>query len=396
MVTMTSLRITFLFFTAYYCSLTLAAPWIVTKYLQETTISLNTRFYTDSYATEAIWVSLTAEDPSLLATTTTTNSFATDVTYVNIFVEPSQGKSYDRSEIGVHTYWVHVTRTWPETCASTGTYTTDSVVDVPYQIEWAVTPTATATIKSQYYTNGIALTETMEYLDPTDLPSDVRSSLLSDPSPPEFEFCSEPGDFGFEEGCWNVTWHVAGTAIGGEHCCGEDDCHRTWGIERWALAPIIIGAWFGFVLLVSLIYSFVGFRKLMTGQRAPRGIPGPFICLLPILSCILLLALRKGYQAKPPEERAELRSKWEAMSIGKKMGLWLRWGFSYKYPPMLGTPPPKIGSKSAENSPPASATTGEAMAQGAETPYEPPPLVYSAASRETEAALPADETQDRR
>lgn len=129
--------------------------------------------------------------------------------------------------------------------------------------------------------------------------------------------------------------------------------------------------------------SVVGFKKLMTGNRAPRGIPNAFLCLLPILSCLLFFALGKGYHAKLPEERAELRKQWEGMSFGKKVVLGMRWGFSYKYPPMLGTPPPRLDSHKPDRQESVPMTAvATTTTQTEDSPLEPPPPPYQSSSNQ--------------
>jgi hypothetical protein len=41
-----------------------------------------------------------------------------------------------------------------------------------------------------------------------------------------------------------------------------------------------------------------------------------------------------------------LQEKWEQMGFWRKVGLWLRWGFGFSYPPMLGPAPVKVGRPS--------------------------------------------------
>lgn len=120
------------------------------------------------------------------------------------------------------------------------------------------------------------------------------------------------------DGCRDIIWRISGSTLDGAYCCA-DGCHRTWDLEPWHFPLIAVLSWFGFFLLVGLIFNMIGSRNLMIGSRAPRGIPGAFLCLLPILSFLLVFALWKGYSAKRPEERADLRKQWDGMSFGRKI-----------------------------------------------------------------------------
>ncbi|EFR03385.1 hypothetical protein MGYG_06384 [Nannizzia gypsea CBS 118893] len=48
----------------------------------------------------------------------------------------------------------------------------------------------------------------------------------------------------------------------------------------------------------------------------------------------------RGYRPKPREEQEELERNWKSMSFAAKFTLWLKYGFSRSYPPMLGAAPP--------------------------------------------------------
>lgn len=344
-------------FLYYLCSLASAIPWIVTSYLEEITKTGLPATSTGSQLPTGTWVVPTVDSPTAVQTWTTVG-LESDVTYVNVLLEPSQGRPHTESP-GYGDYYVQITPTWPVSCTrTTGTFTTEMPVYVPYDIRWALTPTSTS---------GRAL-----YLDPIDVPPNVMSGIES----AAFEYGACNYASGDDPSCITYTHLFLGSEIGAKKCC-SGVCHHIWGIEHWHLAPIIIGAWFGFFLIVGLISNMIGFRSLMIGKRASRGLPGAFICLLPLLSCLLLCFRRPGFQARPPEEQAELKKQWKEMSFGRKVALWFRWGFSNKYPPMLGTPPPRSNSNESRVArSPAVATTAT---QPRDSSLELAPPAYSAA-----------------
>lgn len=56
-------------------------------------------------------------------------------------------------------------------------------------------------------------------------------------------------------------------------------------------------------------------------------------------TCFFLCCLKRGYTRKSPEEQTLLKTQWQEMGFGKKLGRWLKWGFRYKYPTFLGPAP---------------------------------------------------------
>jgi hypothetical protein len=358
------------------CSLASAAPWIVTTYFEEATHtkpagSEATTSRDDSMPT-GVWIDPTVDDPAAIQTWTSVLDDV-DITFVNVLVEPSQGRPHTESHASGD-YYVQVTEPWPSSCPeSTGTLTTEVAVYVPWDVRSALTPTSTGQNTLNPTTTRMKL-----YLDPTDVPADVLSTAISG-----IFYCDSTygygDDYDYDLSCVEYGYFVFGNEIGVEECC-SDGCHQKWGLQFWSLAVVIVASWFGFFLILGIAASVYRFKKLMVGDRSKRGLPGVFACLLPLLSCLLLFFSRHGYQARPPEEQAELRKKWDAMSFGTKTALWFRWGFSSKYPPMLGTPPPRYSSRNGKDT--NTSTSGAAAAQERNMEHEPAPPAYGSADVE--------------
>ena len=94
--------------------------------------------------------------------------------------------------------------------------------------------------------------------------------------------------------------------------------------------------------LMGLIQSVLQFRALMVGKRARRGLPTMFVFLIPIVMLVLLKFMRTRYEARDSLDQADLRRQWDAILFWKKVSLWLKYGFTNDYPPMLGNPPQKV------------------------------------------------------
>jgi hypothetical protein len=199
--------------------------------------------------------------------------------------------------------------------------------------------------------------------------------------------------------CQYVEFGISNHRIGGGYKCSNGYFHQ-WGLDRPHLAAVVAGAWVVFVILMGLIQSIVRFRKLMLGKRVRRGFPTLFTCVVPILSVLAFSFWTSGYAARVKSEQTALKKQWDDMSIWRKFRLWLRYGFTKGYPPMLGQAPPRIGWSHIEQP----ASTGVASVRDtqeeegvlAPPPYSRPPsplplqpMPSSSASSSEIAIIPA-------
>jgi hypothetical protein len=329
-----------------------ASPWIGTQYVEifETTVLDG---FTASYLTEdpivrtsIIPISPTGTNPSVVSTFTRIEGYSSDVTAINLVVAPTAGVAITSNTF--YQYYVEVAYTAPASCSYTtsATITTAIPVNMPYDAERLVHPTTvvTSTQTYQYITNQITYTQAM--LDPSDIPSSVLASVSSLYKPSRFTSCvhnyysggssgsgSSSGgssSSGSYAGCDKFTWYIGGSAFSGGYCC-SDGCHYTWGISPVGLFLAIFFSWFGLFLILGLWESWFIFRRAMLGQKVRRGLPYAFAFLCPILSCFLLLTVKK-YDAKTPDQQTWLAGRWKSMSGGAKVGLWLKKFFNRRDP----------------------------------------------------------------
>ncbi|KFY90269.1 hypothetical protein V498_06062, partial [Pseudogymnoascus sp. VKM F-4517 (FW-2822)] len=139
----------------------------------------------------------------------------------------------------------------------------------------------------------------------------------------------------------------------------------------------IIFGWLGLFLIIGLIESYIAFSRLAHGRRARRGLPIAFAGMFPLLSCFFLCCHQRGFQAKTPAEQETLTAEWKAMGFFTKLGRWLKWGFRYKYPTFLGTPPLRR-KRWQDKDTPAGANVPIAQQQmmGPQGPLPPPGSMY--------------------
>ncbi|KAJ5683478.1 hypothetical protein N7462_006643 [Penicillium macrosclerotiorum] len=321
-----------------------ASPWIGTEYIAivETTVVDG---FTNSYLTETPWVetetiriSPTGTNPSVISTFTSVDTFSSDVTAVNLVVAPTAGAAITSDTY--YNYYVNVVYTAPSSCSYTTSQTLTTAIPIymPYEAKALVHPTAVVTSIETYVYLTYRDTNTMAMLAPSDIPPSVLASASSYYAPARYTACSNSyynsglgteGSSSYSD-CDEFTWYIGNSPFSGGYCC-DDGCHYTWGITPWGLALAIFFGWFGLFLIIGLVESWYIFRRAMLGHKARRGLPYGFACLCPVLSCLFLLSVKK-HPAKTPDQQAWLAARWNEISVGTKLGLWLKNFFSRRDP----------------------------------------------------------------
>ncbi len=134
---------------------------------------------------------------------------------------------------------------------------------------------------------------------------------------------------------WGWSW-----GFGREYACDTSPscwCHD--GLQPWEFAVVIICGWLGLFYFAGLIESWFNFRKLARGRSARRGLPICWAFVLPFISLFFLCCSKRGFSKKSPEEQEALTAQWKEFGFWRAIGLWLKWGFRYKYPSFLGPAP---------------------------------------------------------
>ncbi|KAH1489935.1 hypothetical protein KXX42_000736 [Aspergillus fumigatus] len=327
-----------------------AAPWIVTKVYEQDV-------YTEDYGYRTTTRTLIDEItptaspmPAALSTAThvTSDSYDDAVTVVQVLYPSGAGiestyKYYNYQDSNIITqYFVDMVLTAPTSCSSQWTVTTAVPVYVPNAIEDALLATSMSTsysVDDRQPFQPTTYTRALAFIDPTQLPASSLNRLSN----------SYQHTIYREYGCYDSS---ADSGSSYSYYDGSDG--GSWLYDRYyygVISPLgillacILG-WFGVWLIVGLIESWFQFQRLMRGWQARRGFPISWCMLAPIVSCLLLLFCRKGFQARTFEEAQVLQEKWQHMVFWRKVGLWLRWGFGFSYPPMLGPAPVKVGRPS--------------------------------------------------
>jgi hypothetical protein len=147
---------------------------------------------------------------------------------------------------------------------------------------------------------------------------------------------------------------------------------RTWVI---AVVVVLVG-----LFLLGFLESFLWFRRLMLGKSALRGGTCCWICLF-----VFVLCLTRREKARTSQDQVALRQQWKGMGFGKRLSLWLKWGFRHSYPvAILGdpkasvvayAPKPEAGAYATVAAPQAAYVppSGYVPASGYPPPCENPP-----------------------
>jgi hypothetical protein len=348
-----------------------AAPWIVTSYYELDLYTAegytDTDFgitYSATIESQIVEITPTASVSPLTTSTIVISNDEYDggpITVVEVLFPsvPAAAAATTTTMEAVATstrvytsYYVNLVYTAPASCSTSWVSTTAVPVDVPYEIEGAIKPTSVST---SYSTDNsqpfqpVTITQAMAYIAPSQLPSSSLSELSSQYGPYTIYDGSVPCSY-YSSGSGSSSSGDSSSSNDGGYYYGDNTYwlyDSYYGISPLGIILICVLGWFGLFLIIGLIENYFQFQRLMKGWQARRGLPISWCMLAPIVSCILLAFSRKGFQARTEDEAKEMKTKWDETGFWKKVGLWLQWGFRWKYPPMLpGPAPARVGRPS--------------------------------------------------
>ncbi|TGO56149.1 hypothetical protein BOTNAR_0229g00150 [Botryotinia narcissicola] len=342
------------------------APYIVTSYvelsvythleaetLSGTTYSAEVETITRGVVPNATPVA------NAIETLTDTSAYA-HITIIEVVLTPGSGSrptstyDYYATTTTLQTsFVVPITYTPYPKCTGTAqnwTYVTTVPISVPTIVASIISPSVLTTSVSRYtyYDDSVsAATFVNAVLNPTDVAADTLASASANYEPYSMSYCYTPTTT-----CTTIlstasctpTWVYPGydsTLGSGDSSSYYDSytCDVYWCGDR-AILMIIICVPVGWVvlwLLVGLFESWLSFKGIMLGLNRKRGVPYAWCCILMLFLC----CTGPTYRAKSAEEQERLKAQWNEMGAGKKLALWFKWGFRWKYPDMLGEEPEK-------------------------------------------------------
>ena len=332
-----------------FCVFAAPAPYVVTSYVE---LSIYTdEGYTTSAGHTQVDQSLYTYTEDVIPTITplpsaistyTEDSIYTHVSIVEIVLPPGSGSEptidYAAYSTSIDTsYVVPVTYTPPATCTGENwTYTTNVPVWVPDLVAIQLSPvtvSASATTYTYDHYNPTPTTAMIAVLNPTDVDPDDLASASSSYMPYEISYCESPTSDCAEATCTGSSDSGNGYYNGDYNSNYYDSSLRDL-ILICVLVPV---GWMLLWLILGLWESWASFKGLMLGRERKRGLPYAWCCV----SILFLCWVGPTYKAKSEAEQTELLEKWKAMKSGEKLKLWLKWGFRWKYPDMIGPEPEK-------------------------------------------------------
>lgn len=321
-----------------------AAPYLVTSYV---VLSVYTEAgYTRSYTTipESLYtytrVVAPPATPVAAISTITTNADYTHVTVVELIVSSGSRISYSYDSTALNTdFVVPVTYTPDATCTSQNwTFTTNVPIYIPTMVSMSPMSTfASATTLSYLHYNPTPTTNVVAVLNPTDVNADDLASASSEYSPYYMTYCYTPTTYcptASAASC-TATWAYDRTSSNSGFSSSDYYYYDNSLRDLILICVLVPVGWFLIWLLLGLVESWLSFKGLMLGQHRKRGLPYAWCCI----SIIFLCFTGPTYKAKSAEEQAELLEKWNAMKKREKFKLWMKWGFRWKYPDVIGAEP---------------------------------------------------------
>jgi hypothetical protein len=350
----------------------LGAPWIVTDYYQ----AVPEEVYGDYDTSKHRWSIITTTTYQEIIPTATSLPEAIETNVVvesdlygagtqtiveKLYPSGGVGKPVPYSAIYnvVDSQWtsiiwvVNLTYSAPTACSTQWTTTTAVSVTPPadYTFDRLLPSTAVSTSYSVYNAQGFqSSTYVYKYIfvEPTQVPARSMSSLSSYNYPATLydysdkncryrgsdnnDYTSYPYDYND-----NYNW--------------LDDSYPL-GISPLAIILICALGWPGLWFLLGILEAWVRFRRMMTGWQTRRGMPVCWALTILPLTLFCLCCRTKGFRSRNAHDTAVLQSRWKKLTAWNKFTLFLKWGFRYSYPTILGPAPARVSKKPGQHTGP--------------------------------------------
>lgn len=355
--------------------------WTFTNYFQEfltteTSAGPNGETF-EVVDTVTLAATPTVDDPIAITTYTSNYHYNTHIQFEDVYLEQGQAEQIPITAIARdETFWsysVIMTYTNLAGCHGPPTSVTTAPVRFPSEVNDVITPFSTSwtaeTSTDGFLDGPMTETTVTVYIEETQIPEPIIGEWTRLLHQPEIYFDCERNYYfgdGDYSNCTDKPYKIGDTKIGGVYECSNGTFH--WGLQVYQVLLIFLLAWMVLILIMGIFQSIVRFGDLMTGKKASRGLPIPFICIVPIVAFPLIGLHSDGFVARSEEDRALLAVQWRTTPLRKKVRLWLKYGFTRDYPPMLGTPP---------TPPQRRPQSIAAQSTIHEEPYEAPPPPYT-------------------
>lgn len=334
-----------LLFTALVLSSVHGAPYVVTNYVE---LSITT--IVDSPGETLTELATETVDPpttpfSALQTSTESFEFG-DLTFIDIVLPSGIGRQIttDSSAALQTTYVVPITYTPSASCNQHWSYSTNVPLSVPYQVQIpaATISTAVSAVSTDawgyIYPVPTPTTVVIAVVNPTNVDTGDLAAASAGSEPEGLDLCYTPSSYcAASPTCAPVfvPTFIPNSGSGPDPAPTHDDGGDSYWTRYMIIKVIVIPVWILLWFSLGLVQSWISFKGVMQGRQGRRGLPIQWCCV----SLLFLCCVGPVYKAKSPEEQEVLLERWNAMTKGEKFKLWLKWGFRWKYPNMLGEEP---------------------------------------------------------
>ncbi|KAK6585626.1 hypothetical protein PZA11_002353 [Diplocarpon coronariae] len=296
----------------------------------------------ESLITHTYPVAAPSTSVSAITTFTASADYA-DVTLLNIVLESgsvlsSPHTSYKSTPLDI-SYAVPITYTPEPRCSQNWTFTTNVPVEIPALVTPKPVTWATSVSLYRYQDQKPTRhTDVLAILNPTDVASGEVASASSIYAPYQMSFCDIPTTTcptASPAPCTQIWTYTSSPSRYSGSSSYSDYDDRYWLTPLILICVLVPIGWILIWIIIGLLESWFSFKGLCLGLHRKRGIPYAWCCI----SVLFLCWVGPTYKAKSPEEQAILLERWKAMKNLEKIKLWMKWGFNWKYPDILGAEP---------------------------------------------------------
>ena len=370
-----------------------ATQWTITSYVVQASYStVYSDEPTETYTgTSFVYLTSVSPTPTAKPYSSTTSIYTyKDAIYITYYLPMGavpqavlDSATASSSGFTIYDFYQDIVFTAPSSCPTQFTFSTTTLVDVPTGAEDQVTPTSTS---SRDLGDGDAaitgyLTSGAVSIPPASTTSDYYYSAY-------IARCSNPSSAGYGyrtsrtySNYYPTSTYRSGGGSYGYSYSDRDNCLGSL-CPYWLIYIIIFCTFIPLCFLAGIFESYFWFSRFMKGRKAFRGVPLFWVCI----SLWMLICVRRKPRLFSNEQRQRLEDQWAETSTGKRLRLWMKYGFRHKNPPEF---------ENIVNERPPQPYYGQ---QGPAPPYSPsqggqPPMGYAPQQGQSPMGYPIPQGQ---
>ena len=317
-----------------------ATKWTITSYVvQASYTTVYSDEPTETYSgTSFVYLTSVSPKPTAKPYSSTTSTYTyRDAKYITYYLPLGAvpqavlaSATASSSGITIYDFYQDIVYTAPSSCPTQFTFSTTTLVHVPSGAEDQVTPTSTIT--KDLGDGDVAITG---YLPSGAVPIPSASTTSDYYYSAYIARCSNPTSVGYGyrtshtyPNYYPTSTYRSGGGSSYDYSYYRDDCLGSL-CPYWLIYIIIFCTVIPLLFLAGLFESYFWFSRFMKGRNAFRGVPLFWACI----TLWLLICVRRKPHMGSNEQRQRLEKQWAEMGTGKRLRLWVKYGFRHKSPP---------------------------------------------------------------